>query len=408
MSIFTKPMSALTFEDLTVFLATREPEGLRIEYKASFPKHEDLARAVAAMANADGGIILLGIPADSENRPKEPTGIPKGGNIPDRIANICAAKIRPGIAPDVRVFELKDPPGGCVVILRVPSSNLAPHYLPDYFGDPLIPVRIDGKISSADVPTIEALQQRRRGDVAAAKRQAGMGDPPRAMNVYKAETGRTLTEEEAFPTQIFVYAIHGPEKLCTLTHDLDEQLRDMLPYKCLFDASDIDFQAGHPMLRKVSGFKIQRSQDDVRFTCAGLDREKPTCIVVRVTESGGIQFGTVVLRNEFYLGRLITDVKNTLKFAKAFFERVSYFGQVEFELTLENVNLGGTVAIDLLIVSGQSYKYKSKQHVQVKATFEAAALAAVPNIIKDILRRVLREGNVPVAEGFLDQISEAE
>src|SRR2546426_12174235 len=118
MSLFTKALASLTFQDLSEFLAGKEPEGLRVEYKAGFPKHEDLARAVAAMANTVGGIILLGVPTDAQNRPKEPTGIPSEGNIPDRIANICAAKIRPAIAPDVRLFDLKGATGKCIILLR--------------------------------------------------------------------------------------------------------------------------------------------------------------------------------------------------------------------------------------------------------------------------------------------------
>ena len=405
MSLFTKALASLTFQDLSEFLAGKEPEGLRVEYKAGFPKHEDLARAVAAMANAEGGIIILGVPTDARNRPKAPTGIPSEGNIADRIANICAAKVRPALAPEVRTYDLPESREKCLVLLRVPASQLAPHYLPDYFGDPLIPIRIDGKISHADVPTVEFLLQRRRGDVAATKRELGRKDPPSAKQAFEKKTRRVLSDEEGFSVRIAVYPTMGPEKLSTLTHDFDRQLRDSLPYRCPFDVSDIDWGPARPMMITRSGFEIRSTQSDVRFTCAGSDgRGIPVSMVVRVTETGVIQFGSIFLRNEFRLEGLVRQLRDTLGFAKGFFERVSYFGELELELSLENVNPGD--AANLLTADGRSWKYESQQHVQVREVFDFHDLGeGSSEILKNVIRRVLREGNVPVAEDYLDSIS---
>jgi hypothetical protein len=404
-TVFTKALSALEYEDLKSFLATQEPEGLRVEYKGEFPpKNEDLAKSIAAMANAEGGILIIGVPTDAKNRPKEPTGIVSEGNIPDRIANICAAKIRPIIAPDVRIFDLEAVPGKCLVLLRLPASQLAPHYLPDYAGHPLIPIRIDGRITQADVPTIEALLQRRRGETAAAKRKAGRQDPPSARLAFDGKAERKLTDEEAFQIRIFVFAIHGPERLTTFTDDFDEYLRDSLPYRCPFGKSEIDWKNMRPKL--ISGFEIRRTQNDATFTCAGLEREtKPVSIVIRVADTGTIQLSSIVLRTNFRLADFIRLIRETLGFAKTFFNRVGYSGDLEFELSLENVNPAGAGAV-LILPQEATENYVSGQHVQVKETFSAFDLdqTASPTI-KSIIRKVLREGNLRVSEDFLDMVS---
>jgi hypothetical protein len=405
-TIFTKALSALVYEDLKGFLATREPEGLRVEYKSDFPpKNEDLAKSIAAMANSDGGILMIGVPTDRENRPKDPTGIMSEGNIPDRIANICAAKIRPVIAPDVRIFDLQGSPGKCLALLRVPASQLAPHYLPDYAGHPLIPIRIDGRITQADVPTVDALLQRRRGETAAAKRKAGRRDPPSARLAFEHKSGKTLLEEEAFQIRLFVFAIHGPERLATFTDDFDEFLRDSLPYECPFATMDFDVKTGRP--ESVSGFDIRRTQNDTTFTCTGLEGDtKPVSIVVRVADTGAIQFGSIIPRNDFRFARLVRLIRETLVFARTFFSRVGYSGDLEFELMLENVSPSGGVGATLILHDGTTANYLSGQHVQIKETFSAFDLdQTVGAIIKSIIRKVLREGNIRVSEEFLDMVS---
>lgn len=182
-SIFSSPLSDIKLEDVTSFLALKEPEGLRLEYKEMLPENKNLAKSVAAMANAEGGIIIVGVMTDSQNRPKQVVGVPLEDGLMDRVANICAARVRPVLVPEVRILEREGSPDR-LLLIRVPFSNNAPHYLPDYDGEPLIPIRADARIGRADVPTVEALLQRRRGEILAKKRKEGRRDPPRALAVF--------------------------------------------------------------------------------------------------------------------------------------------------------------------------------------------------------------------------------
>ena len=63
-------------------------------------------------------------------------------------------------------------------------------------------------------------------------------------------------------------------------------------------------------------------------------------------------------------------------------------------------------AANLLTADGRSWKYESQQHVQVREVFDFHDLGeGSSEILKNVIRRVLREGNVPVAEDYLDSIS---
>jgi len=56
-SVFSNPLGDIRIEDVEAFLGQKEPEGLRVEYKQDFPESKNLAKSVAAMANAEGDFL---------------------------------------------------------------------------------------------------------------------------------------------------------------------------------------------------------------------------------------------------------------------------------------------------------------------------------------------------------------
>lgn len=61
-SLFTTPVDDLSFKDIKDFCAQGVPEGERVEYKEQF--NEKIGQTIAAMANTDGGVILVGVGED--------------------------------------------------------------------------------------------------------------------------------------------------------------------------------------------------------------------------------------------------------------------------------------------------------------------------------------------------------
>lgn len=81
------------------------------------------------MANTLGGIILLGVEEDDENRPILPLkGIGFQRGLSERVINIVLTNITPPVIPEVAVCPNKKE---ALVVIRVPQSHQTPHAISD-------------------------------------------------------------------------------------------------------------------------------------------------------------------------------------------------------------------------------------------------------------------------------------
>lgn len=131
MSLYTKDINRIEYNDVTSFVALRLREDLRVDYKADFPR--DLAKIVVAFANTAGGLILIGVRAnDTTNEPEEVVGVPLTAGLEERVTNITLSNIEPPISPEVKVCPYKSnitmqENDRAVVFVRVTQSSIAPH-----------------------------------------------------------------------------------------------------------------------------------------------------------------------------------------------------------------------------------------------------------------------------------------
>lgn len=128
-SLFTiQPDDELDKETVEQFCRLGIRETTRVEYKREFPN--DLAKSVSSFANTQGGIILIGVAADSENKPVLPlTGMPFAGQPEERVYQVCANSIHPPILPNVWVVRFEDPSQEpshrAIVVIRVQQGETA-------------------------------------------------------------------------------------------------------------------------------------------------------------------------------------------------------------------------------------------------------------------------------------------
>jgi len=400
MSLFAKPLGEVGFQDVATLVQSKEPEGLRLDWKSDFPDGKNLAKTVAAFGNVAGGIMVIGVRADQEGRP-EPLesirGVALKGGLADRVTNTCAARIRPRIDPEVRVIEMPERSGRCLVLVRVGQSPYAPHYLPDYDGEPLIPLRMGAKSVRADLPAIEILLRQRGGDAAAAKRRDAMRWTPDVFGTFRSKTNQEITPEQAFAVVIRVFALGGPEHLCTFTQQMDEFILAHLPYESPLGGTMARTPSG--ALVEEKGFEPQRSQDAVTFDSVGFDHEKnPVCLRVRVTEKGAVHFASLVMREGFRFLPLVQNLAETLRLARLFFDRTGYFGEMGLDFMLLDVKETP------MTWGGHAFKFQGPQHVRIQEAFGSDLLRDAPaEIVKVVTRRWLREGNLPVSEEGLEE-----
>src|SRR4030042_6444579 len=108
--LFSKNMDDIKFSDIEEFCALDSPEeqrpreGLRIDFKSSFPG--DLPKFMVAFANTSGGIIVLGVD-ENQGIPQNIGGIPLGKkDIKTRITEIAYSAINPPLIPEVGLARM--------------------------------------------------------------------------------------------------------------------------------------------------------------------------------------------------------------------------------------------------------------------------------------------------------------
>ncbi|MBI2936019.1 MAG: ATP-binding protein, partial [Chloroflexi bacterium] len=120
-----------TDSDLRWLIGNQVQEGIDLEYKQEMygPADEDkreMLRDIAAMANARGGFILIGIKEDEQGIAVDIPGIERGAHA-ERITSSCLSNIDPRLTPEISEIPLSS--GKVVLVISVPSSLSAPHMI---------------------------------------------------------------------------------------------------------------------------------------------------------------------------------------------------------------------------------------------------------------------------------------
>lgn len=128
MTLWSKPLSDVTFDDVQVFCEQEIPEGTQLDYKREIPN--DFAKYVASLANTAGGLILIGV-AEESTKPVLPIngmGVERG--LVERITQLCRDGIYPAVSPEVSTpLPLPGNDQRCVLVVRVDQSLESPHML---------------------------------------------------------------------------------------------------------------------------------------------------------------------------------------------------------------------------------------------------------------------------------------
>src|SRR5438309_1467154 len=104
-TIFGKPFSSVTFNDVADFLHLQKKEGINLDYKRDFSSSKLIVKTIAAFANTRGGYIIVGVD-DEDDKPKPPfVGIEYQDSLPLRITNMLVDHLYPYFAPEVHVCE---------------------------------------------------------------------------------------------------------------------------------------------------------------------------------------------------------------------------------------------------------------------------------------------------------------
>jgi len=134
MDLYSKPIADVTYADIQAFLDAKHPESRILDYKGAWTEHP--VRVMAAFANTDGGIMLVGVDEeDKTGRPlTPPTGVDMGEGedaIKRQVESAAYDGVYPPLFPEVQVCRKTDDPDRAVVLVRVAESHETPHWTDD-------------------------------------------------------------------------------------------------------------------------------------------------------------------------------------------------------------------------------------------------------------------------------------
>jgi hypothetical protein len=129
-SLFTAPEERMSEDLVREFLAAQSSNGavresVTLELKRSVNR-TNVAKTIAAMANTDGGLVIVGVDED------DPSVGPGAGVLQDKtrlaIADQCRTMFSPAFVPEIYEIPLSDSSiGGVILVIRVePEPDLRP------------------------------------------------------------------------------------------------------------------------------------------------------------------------------------------------------------------------------------------------------------------------------------------
>jgi len=169
MSLGNVDLANLTFEQLDEFLSIKEPENVRLDYKAQCP--DDIENIMCAFANTLGGLIVIGV--DEDRTTNEPIWPPVGKTtylqdvkkgLIERLQSKANNAVYPPVAVEIsKVVENEHVQGKVLIVVKVHQSKLSPHAV-NQRREALVYERTNNQgkpYRLADIDQIQAMLKRR-------------------------------------------------------------------------------------------------------------------------------------------------------------------------------------------------------------------------------------------------------
>lgn len=125
---FSKPLERLEERDLVALIGVRENQAL--EFKEVYDRRDPQApskmlRDVSAMANAEGGALIIGMAADADEVATRLVPVPDAETEATRLVQICDRGLQEQIT-GLRTYPVRVA-GGHAIVVFIPKSYRKPH-----------------------------------------------------------------------------------------------------------------------------------------------------------------------------------------------------------------------------------------------------------------------------------------
>ena len=155
--MYTDPIEEILFSDIKSFVDERNRESIILDYKQSVPG--DLAKVMAAMANTQGGVILIGVSEkNNSGHPDKIVGVDVADGedrLRQKIVSIAYKGIYPPLTPEIAICRIEEEPNKGVAVVRIIQSDQAPHAVDQRRK---IYVRVDSQSEPQTLANIQELE----------------------------------------------------------------------------------------------------------------------------------------------------------------------------------------------------------------------------------------------------------
>ena len=314
--MFTKLAAAITFSDIEDFC--REfSEGVRVEYKQEI-RH--IPKIVSSFANTLGGIFIIGVETDQDNKVKFPIhGIPKRSGIEEQIQQSALTGIYPAVIPEVITYDIPST-DNIVVIIRIDESLQAPHAIHDstkvYFrtGSITHPYKL------SEIDRIEYMLKRRED----------------SQTISRQILGRI---EERIKS---LFDTNEP--------NLTAIVRPVFPHRPIIATADIyDFASENGLVwndyssRVAGGFFVSTIRDNdsnfaLRNSYVCWELNEYGIVYHRVKlEKRTSRFANKETEDYLDFRQIVSTIGELIQKAQSFYERCEYLGNIEIQMQLREV-----------------------------------------------------------------------
>ena len=136
MSLYSKPLSQLSIDDLQELLDNRAVENVRLEFKREDPPKDEMMKKLSSFANTFGGYLVVGAKAKSaDGRIEELGGIDEVPGYKQKLVQWSFGAVSPPLTVEVsEPIPVPAATGKVAYVIHIPESDVAPHFLNDRKG----------------------------------------------------------------------------------------------------------------------------------------------------------------------------------------------------------------------------------------------------------------------------------
>ena len=303
-----------TYKEFDDFYNLREKESEQLDYKQTIANEDGntsgrIEETIAAIANTQGGMIIVGIKTNTDNIPIEKTPLDSKKNYSDLLEQKLFSKVYP--TPAYKLFRIADPIDStkCYLVIKVEKSQKAPHILTE---DNVIKIRSGSQNKSANLQQIEEMLENRK--IKKAESEPGFGGL------------KSVMKNMNFPAvSIRIWPIYHPQKLLPITKSTRQEL---------FKLKRIYGDSYHVW---PDGYEIYTAANN-----ENLFRQK-------VLTSGAIIHEAQLNNTDpLFLEEILTNVKWAIQLAKETLTKVSYKDLIKIAITIRQIHRK-SIAVDYVL-----------------------------------------------------------